>query len=206
MIILGANTGPYMFIISFQIKLHNSIDLEFVKVFSHDTRGGFFSSKADAANKNPNNPDADLFSILDQLEGYRGVDGNFRFKLCYPELTWGADGKKCNEWIQSSNPLTEKPIAGFKPISLAFTINSLKEPWSGLGPSQWPNSVIDDRAITFGWFAIGSTKVYYDGIAGPRYSVDAEANKFGVVKKVQLYVQNRTSTGISPPLYSLFCP
>ena len=166
-------------------------------MFNHDVKGGFFSNKADAASKNPTNPEADLFSILDQLETYRGSDGNFRFKLCYPELTWGVDGGKCNEWIQSSNPLTETTITGFKSISLAFTMNSRKDPWVGLGKSQWPESVIDDTAITFGWFAIGSNKAYYGGVPGPRYSVDSQANTFGTVKKIQLYVQDkdRTSSG-----------
>ena len=165
-------------------------------MFSHDIKGGVFSSQSDAASKNPTNPHADLFSILDQLERYRGFDGNFRFKLCYPELTWGEGGRKCNEWIQSSNPLTETTITGFKAISLAFTITSYKKPWGGLGksPSQWPYAAIDDSPSQNAWWsAIGSTRVYNGGIPGPRYSVDAQANTLGVVKKVQLFVQNRAS-------------
>jgi len=176
-----------------------AINADFVKVFSHDAKGGFFSSQADAASKNPNNPHADLFSILDQLERYRGSDGNFRFKLCYPEITWGVGGSKCNEWIQSSNPLTETTITGFKSISLAFTITSYMKPWGGLGKSvsHYPYAAIDDSPSQSGWwFAIGSTRAYYNGgIPGPRYSSDSsnEANKFGTVKKVILYVQNPSS-------------
>jgi len=174
-----------------------AINTAFVKVFSHNTRGGFFSSQADAASKNPNNPHADLFSILDQLERYRGSDGNFRFKLCYPELTWGVGGKKCNEWIQSSNPLTETTITGFKPISLAFTKNSHLKPWVGLGksPSYWSYAAIDDLPTASDcWSAIGATKVYYGGFPGPRS--DQNPNTIAVVKQALLYVQdsNRRSS------------
>ena len=145
------------------------------------------------------NPHADLFSILDQLERYRGSDGNFRFKLCYRELTWGEVGRKCNEWIQSSNPLTETTITGFKAISLAFTITSYKKPWGGLGKSlsQWPYAAIDDSpSQSYWWFAIGSTRVNNGGIPGPRYSDDATHNQFGTVKKVLLYVENPTSRNL----------
>ena len=72
----------------------------FVKVFSHDTGGGLFSSQEEALNKNPDNPDAELFSILDQLENYRDHEGILHFKLCYPELT-GVGGGHCNEWTQT---------------------------------------------------------------------------------------------------------
>ena len=81
-------------------------------------------------------------------------------------------------------------------ISLAFTITSYKKPWGGLGksPSQWPYAAIDDSPSQNAWWsAIGSTRVYNGGIPGPRYSVDAQANTLGVVKKVQLFVQNRAS-------------
>lgn len=165
-------------------------------MFSHDIKGGLFSSQADATRKNPKNPNADLFSILDQLEKYRNSDGNFRFKLCYPEVTWGLGGKKCNEWIQSSNPLTETTITGFKPISLAFHLNSGKDPWAGLGksPSQWSGAAIDDTPTSSGWwYAIGATRLHFGGIPGPRHKNDSVANtgKGGVVKKVQLYVQKQ---------------
>ena len=161
-------------------------------MFSHDTRGGVFSSQADAANKNSNNSDAYLFSILDQLERYRDSDGNFIFKLCYPELTWGVDGRTCNEWIQSSNPLTETTIRGFKPISLAFTKDSYLKAWRGLGksPSNYPYAAIDDAPTgSYWWTAIGATRLYHGKIPGPRS--DRDWNKIAIITKVQLYVLNQ---------------
>ena len=83
-----------------------------------------------------------LFSLnrLNQLEQYRGSDGNFQFKLCYPGLTTGVGGRKCNEWIQSSNPVTETTITGFKPIFLAFPNlapwNGKVGSWAGLGKNS----------------------------------------------------------------------
>ena len=39
--------------------------IDYVKVFSHDIKGGVFSSKADVASKNPNNPHADLLRDIE---------------------------------------------------------------------------------------------------------------------------------------------
>ena len=84
-----------------------------VQVFSHNTAGGLFSSQEDALSKNPGEPEADLYSVLDQLESLRSVEGSFHFKLCYPEVT-GEAGGSCNEWTQTSNPATDSNIAGYQ--------------------------------------------------------------------------------------------
>ena len=85
----------------------------FMQVFSHNTAGGLFSSQEDALSKNPGDPEADLYSVLDQLESLRSVEGSFHFKLCYPEVT-GEAGGSCNEWTQTSNPVTDSNIAGYQ--------------------------------------------------------------------------------------------
>ena len=154
-------------------------------MFNHDTRGGVFSSQEDAANKNADDPDAYLFSILDQLENFRDRDGNFHLKLCYPEMTWGVNGKTCNEWKQSSNPFTETSITGFQPIFLAFTEDSSFKDWRGLGrsPSQFPQTLIDDAPEIGHWSsAIGATKHFSGFIPGPRNQENI------YVTKVELYV------------------
>ena len=48
-------------------------------------------------------------------------------KIVYPELNGS------NEWIQTSNPVTEDIIKGFQPIKLDFDINGYNNPWGGLG-------------------------------------------------------------------------
>ena len=70
------------------------------KVFSHDTAGGLFANLEEGKQKNTDNEDAALFSILYNLESMRNDEGMFHFKLCYPERT--EYQFPCNEWIQSS--------------------------------------------------------------------------------------------------------
>merc|ERR1711879_1064272 len=158
----------------------------YVKVFGHDTAGGLFSRRADALTKNEDNPDAKLFSILNQLEKYRGSDGNFQFKLCYPELN------KCNEWIQSSNPATETTIRGFKPISLAFKTNGIGGAWAGLGKSssnKYSEVLIDDAPAYKNWHSAIGSCAYWPGkpkIPGPR-----GGNGQWPITKVNLYVKTK---------------
>jgi len=160
----------------------------FAKVFSHDTKGGLFTSKEDAGSKNTDNPEALLFSKLNQLEHYRGSDGNFQFKLCYPEVTTGVDGKKCNDWIQSSNPFTDSSITGFRPIFLAFTKTGLGGSWEGIGKN--PQNLLSLAIIgdtpsrsSWWWTAIGAQRYYggHGNFPGPNPTN---------VKKVELYVKD----------------
>ena len=173
----------------------------FVKIFSHDTSGGVFKSKEDALRKNSNNPDAKLFSILDALtqnsEGsltkIRDEQGNFHFKICFPELKkskW--EGKKkedgyCNEWLQSSNPVEESVVTGFQALDLIFTKDGAQGPWHGLGKGGEEDiALIDDTgAEHYYWMAVGATKLtpYYgkDAIPGPWLTP---------VKQVELYVKS----------------
>ena len=157
------------------------IFIGYVKVFGHDTAGGLFSRREDALTENEDNPYANLFSILNQLEQYRGSDGNFQFKLCYPELN------KCNVWIQSSNPATETTIRGFKPISLEFTVNGIGGAWAGLGKSSSDMEVlIDDAPAYKNWHSAIGACAYWPGkpkIPGPR-------GENGITK-VNLYVMTK---------------
>ena len=159
----------------------------YIKIFGHNTAGGLFSSTTDAMSKNPENPNAYLFSILNNLENYRGKDGNFQFKLCYPEVG------KCNEWIQSSNPATETIIKGFKAISLEFTKNGIYDAWAGLGKASsfksksYGTTLIDDAPESKNWFcAIGATAYWPEKlqIPGPNFgNSDPEG-----ISEVVLYV------------------
>ena len=131
-----------------------------MKVFSHDTSGGLFFTPDDALNKNPDNPNAKLFSILSQMEKYRNAEGNFHLKLCYPDVSTGADGKRCNEWIQSSSPVTQASITGFKPLSISFkNSGTIGHDFGGLAKSDSNHALIDDTGSNQNWWsAIGATK------------------------------------------------
>lgn len=98
----------------------------------------------------------------------------------------------CNEWIQSSNPLTESIITGFQPISLAFAKDSNLGSWKGIGknPSQWSSTAIDDSPSSpMWWTAIGATQYFSDEkIPGPRSPFQTDSNTTVLVNKVNLYV------------------
>ena len=136
-------------------------------------------------------PAAKLYSILNQLENYRDSDGKFQFKLCYPQLTWGKDGKTCNEWIQSSNIYTESDITDFQEIFLAFGINSLGL-WKGLGKNSPGNdgaTIIDDSPHHGNYYSAIGSKVYWmssGNIPGPTHPTDSGANS--PISKVEIYV------------------
>ena len=157
-------------------------------MFSHDTSSGVFSEPSAALRINPDNPGAAQFSILDQLEDFRSSDGKFRLKICYPELTWGVDGKKCNEWIQTSNPIRESRILGYQPISIAFPRNGQVQTWGGLGRQKqgWAEALMDDTPEEKTWhMAIGAT--YHEPVGKIPGPIGQE-NNYGITK-VQLFVK-----------------
>ena len=146
---------------------------EYTKVFSHDTSGRYFSTKEQVLKSNPDNSDAGLFSILYRLEEFRNGDGKFQFKLCYPEIQ-GIGGKRCNEWIQSSNPTTDSTITGFQPISLAFVKNGVNSDWEGLGINQGPRNqgptLIDDAPSHYNYYSgIGAFSQWVSSPGGPTF-------------------------------------
>ena len=165
---------------------------KWVKVFNQKTEGqvsGMFSNKQDALNKNPNQPNANLYSILDQLENFRNPEGNFHLKLCYPDVTpalTGLGGKKCNEWVQSSNPVTETNITGYQPISIAYN-------FKGLGPCEHALAVMDSTPGAGNWFfAIGVSAghhIYGTSFPGPGFTawnVNLNILTFNGRKKIQV--------------------
>ena len=165
-------------------------DIE-TKVFQHNTAGGLFSSLEDALIKNPDNPDADLYSILKQLENFRNQDGNFHLKVCYPELS--VNGSSCNEWIQSSNPVTETKITGFQAISLVFTKNGDNRAWEGLGYDKAGNRTLgaDSPVNVRKWGgAIGAIEWSPESVGvipGPRDDQPVGPRDHRPVTKVVLY-------------------
>ena len=151
----------------------------------------FFNSTAgEIGSKNPNNPDASLFSILNQLERFRSPGGNFYLKICYPGATNGIDGGTCNEWSQSSNFFTQSSITGFLPKKLAFPKRGDGSEWQGLALNENTQSkaVIDDTPTSDDIaMAIGVTEKMDDGgIHGPFWDSGPQ-----IITKVELYAHLR---------------
>ena len=157
------------------------------KVFSHDTSGGLFADGPDALSKKPTDPEAKLFSILDQLSTMRLDDGTFHLKLCFPGIT--DRNPPCNEWTQASNPANSTTILDFRPIHLVFPLASTGKNFSGLGVNtDWAgqqNTLIDDYPEHPNWHcAIGARSFWPAGtntIPGP---YDSAIKGVG---KVELY-------------------
>merc|ERR1711892_1197864 len=159
------------------------------KIFAHDTSGGLYADLEAAMNKNPRNEKAKLYSILDQLERFRDPEGNFHLKVCYPEVKY-TPIYPCNEWIQSSNPLHESTITGFKAKWIAFPKTSTGGTFSGLGlsPQSFGSTLIDETPSHGYWyFAIGALQYWHknDTIPGPWHG---EAD-LAAVKRVNLFAK-----------------
>ena len=133
-------------------------------MFSHDVAGRFFLTLEDARSQNTDNPEADLYSILNQIEKYR-KNGVFHVRLCIPELASQYDFP-CNEWTQSSNFAESYNVNDFKAIEL--TLKGGSEDFAGLAlkpPTTFVHTLI---AMVPGhyWFAIGCQWGYWWGIYG----------------------------------------
>ena len=114
----------------------------------------------------------------------RNDDGVFHFKLCYPELS---EEFPCNEWIQSSNPVTESNITGYSGVKLTYPKNGIGGPFQGLGlsPLSFGYNLIDDAPSHGNWFSsIGTIK------AGIGPGIIPGPSGEPAVKKNELYVAN----------------
>ena len=146
-------------------------------------KNGYFADQNEALNKNADNEDADMFSILDQLEQYRTCDGQLHFKLCYPELAENFSFP-CNEWTQSNNPAVEPILKGFEPITITFKSKVKDFVGLGLATRGREGHLMEDhpynslnRAFSIGTIA-GEGK-----IPGPGFGAVED-----MVEKVELYV------------------
>ena len=149
-----------------------------MKVLSHDTAFGYFANLEQAKSHNAHDPEAPLYSILDQVENFR-MDGIFHIKVCYRELP---PANPCNEWTQSSNFVEESVITDFKPIDLTWTVSGTGGVFGGLGlsPASFCCNLIDDLPDHVNWFwSIGTIAGFGKGLPGPA---------FHDVRKVELYL------------------
>ena len=113
----------------------------------------------------------------------RNAEEVFHFKLCYPEM---AEDFPCNEWTQSSNPLTQQTITGFAGINVTWNTNGIRGPFQGLGlsPPSFHVNLIDAAPDSPNrWYSIGPIRYYGEKtVPGPYTSPEHP------VKKVELSV------------------
>jgi plastocyanin len=128
---------------------------EFVLVF-RQTAGKYLAKDAWMAGQNAGNDTADTYSILDELENYRKVNGEFEFKLIWPEH----EGTNSQQWIQKSNPATSTHVAGYKEVDVPFTTSN----WDGLSRSSDASTLLDGSSSHTHWYyAVGSNNEYEQG-------------------------------------------
>ncbi len=130
------------------------------RVLVHKTSGGLFANDTDALSKNNDNTDAELYSILGNLEEFKR-DGKFEFWLHYPELNTSEGG---NHWTQTSNPATDS-ISGYT----AVTVNDTTRYWGGLEKTN--NATLINGSVGHSnWFYAIGAKSYWPSngtIPGP---------------------------------------
>lgn len=162
---------------------------EWLEVFYHDNNNCkiFFNNQTEALHTNSQYK----FSILDQLEKFRGNDGKFEFLLEYPTDIPG----KYNRWKQSDNPI--KVLAnntyanGYEAIHVDWPDNN----WGGLLRDTSSNYTLLKGSIvnTDNWFfAIGAIKAWgssYKGVPGPYPGASGYSNPNGIVHDIHLYVR-----------------
>ena len=161
----------------------NDKDDKWVLIF-RQSNNNWYWTKQNAGNRNINNPNWSNYSQLQNLEGYRGPDGKFTFKMIYP-----GDNRfrKPQIWKQSSNPYTVRNnrhglVAGYEEVQVPYT----KGYWGGL---RWDGvkAILNGSTKTNNWwYAIGSYRPF-------RRNAIPGANNESVTK-VELYVKSSTKS------------
>jgi len=105
-----------------------------------------------------------------------------------------------NEWIQTSNPVTESTIEGFQPVKLDYRLDGHNNPWGGLGLHTGDRRpFISDTPTRSNWHMCIGCQDWWPSsgtIPGPRLDSIPKA-----VTRVDLYVNVNGYSGCqaSPP-------
>jgi hypothetical protein len=149
------------------------IDGDYLKVFRHYSgTGDFFSNNnswEQAKRSNPENPQANKYSILDRVSDFL-IDDKYTFKLNYPQLG------VTNIWSQTNNPVTGNGsggVNGYVGISIGLSSNG----WGGLERYDVQTSTFLDGTLTpqSNWYYAVGVKDYFGGATtfpGPNSAVN----------------------------------
>ena len=145
------------------------------RVFHHNNRWGetYFANANEVLSINT----LDKYSVLNDLNKYKGSDGKFEFLLQYPD----ADGTKYNRWKQTDNPATLTVANGdgseFAPGYEAIHIDWAGSYWGGLALSTTTATYING-SVGHGnwWYALGTYSAYNSAMPGPSLVIDSGVN------------------------------
>eukprot|EP01062_Namystynia_karyoxenos_P042781 TRINITY_DN31320_c0_g1_i2.p3 TRINITY_DN31320_c0_g1~~TRINITY_DN31320_c0_g1_i2.p3 ORF type:complete len:321 (+),score=85.49 TRINITY_DN31320_c0_g1_i2:91-963(+) len=144
--------------------------------------------------KNPGDPNADNFAVLDDLGRLRREDGSLLFRMVFPRRPAGSN---TNIWLQTSSPTDSRgPTQGYRPISIQLDRDDVSDRvFGGLRASVNPRCCLmhnsDRRAPRRFWYAIGARSP--DGWPGAQGNLHE--------KQVELYVgrpRPEAATGDGP--------
>jgi hypothetical protein len=146
------------------------------KIFNHNIVDGYFANSTDVLSKNVANPNANLYSILNQLDEFK-ANNRYIFRINWPGYV------QRNIWMQSSSPLISQPVAGYVPLS----IDTSSQGWGGIERDcgvGCANTFMDGTIGTTNYFyAIGQYAVWTGGIPAS-YEVSMSG-----VQQVQLWTR-----------------
>lgn len=167
---------------------------EWLEVFYHNNKSGtiLFANEQEVLHTNSQYK----FSILDQLENFRGTDNKFEFLLEYPtEIP-----NKYNRWKQSDNPVEVQEVIDNDTASTTFAngyeaihIDWTGQYWGGLLRTAGSNAdwtYIDGSVGHTNWhFSIGQMKEYFP--SDPHLPGPAGTDNVGIkiYNDVHLYVR-----------------
>lgn len=149
---------------------------EWLEVFYHNNKSGtiLFANEQEALHTNSQYK----FSILDQLENFRGTDNKFEFLLEYPDDF----PNEYNRWKQTDNPVTVSEViggdpykaVGYEAIHIDWDFNridsSICNTFSGLLRSSRSSThtLIDGSIGHSNWHtAIGAMSSWNGGVPSP---------------------------------------
>mmetsp|Transcript_71336 Transcript_71336/g.222534 ORF Transcript_71336/g.222534 Transcript_71336/m.222534 type:complete len:319 (+) Transcript_71336:229-1185(+) len=120
----------------------------------------------DITPRNTEDADADVFSRLDELERYRGVNARLIFKMVFPRCK----EPNCNMWAQRTNPIRSFEIDGFERIKFAFDRDDKSDhAFNGLQLSRSDDILLHTyNPANPGacWYVIGSREPRFAGANG----------------------------------------
>ena len=165
------NNIYYTILVSTLISISIAQEQEWTLLFRQTAP--FYQNISSWMEHNENDPGNDNYSILVDLEDYRGDDGKFHFKLEWPEgSSWNSGGGNIDflphEWKQTSNPATSTSVTGYEAIDISYT----GQFWAGLELADNGSHVFIDGSVDHpNWFyALGTAQSWNNGIpaaAGP---------------------------------------
>ena len=136
-----------------------------VKVFSHNTSGGYFTS-SNVTNLNSTNPNASLYSQLYKLDSMK-YNGEYVLKMVMDSYT--------NIWAQTHNPLEDvNPNATTVPVYRAISVGTTNNSWGGLSLGSSGVAYLDGNPNNTNWYyPIGSYTSWNGGM--PQYDATGHA-------------------------------